>query len=70
MANTGKITEVRLDWSTLNPDCTQNADYAVNLNAADLGSNLGVAEQIGLCEGQKLGDSFEVPKDGSLALNP
>ena len=43
VANTGKITEVRLDWSTLTPDCTQNADYPVNLNAADLGSNLGVA---------------------------
>ena len=42
VANTGKITEVRLDWSTLTPDCTQNADYPVNLNAADLGSNLGV----------------------------
>ena len=70
VANTGKITEVRLDWSTLTPDCTQNADYPVNLNAADLGSNLGVAEQIGLCEAQELGDSFGVPKDGSLALNP
>ena len=70
MANTGKIIEGRLDWSTLNSDRTQNADHPVNLNAAHLGSNLGVAEQIGLCEAQKLGDSFVAPMDGQLALNP